>query len=71
MTITATELRANPGRYLALAAKEDVFITQRGKVVAKLSNPFRNRLEVAEELFGSVPAGMTLEEARKDNIRNG
>ncbi|MBR6219816.1 MAG: type II toxin-antitoxin system Phd/YefM family antitoxin [Clostridia bacterium] len=71
MTITATELRANPGKYLALAVEEDVYITQHGKVVAKLSNPFRNRLEVAESLFGSVPAGMTLEEARKDNTRNG
>ena len=68
MSITATELKANLSKYLALAAKEDVFITQYGKVVAKLSNPFQNRLEVAESLFGSVPAAMTLEEAREERL---
>ncbi len=68
MASTGTELKANLSKYLALAAKEDVFITQYGKVVAKLSNPFQNRLEVAESLFGSVPASMTLEEARDERL---
>ena len=40
MSITATELKENLSKYLRLAATEDVFITQYGKVVAKLSNPF-------------------------------
>lgn len=68
MAITATELKANLGKYLSLAAKEDVFITQYGKVVAKLTSPFQDRLEVAESLFGSVPATMTLEETREERL---
>lgn len=68
MAITATELKANLGKYLSLAEKEDIFITQYGKVVAKLTSPFQDRLEIAESLFGSVPATMTLEEAREERL---
>lgn len=68
MAITATELKANLGKYLSLAAKEDVFITQYGKVVAKLTSPFQDREKVAESLFGSVPATLTLEEAREERL---
>ena len=37
MSITATELKNNLGKYLLLSAKEDVFITKNGKIVAKLT----------------------------------
>ena len=65
MSISATELKANLGKYLQLAKVEDVFITQYGKVVAKLTNPFQDRMEIAESLFGILPQ-TTLEEARED-----
>ena len=39
MTVTATEFKLNFGKYLALLATEDIFITKNGKPVAKLSNP--------------------------------
>ena len=68
MSITATELKANLGKYLLLAATEDVFITQYGKIVAKLTNPFQNRVEIAESLFGILPQTMTLEEARETRL---
>ena len=63
MSITATELKENLSKYLKLAATEDVFITQYGKVVAKLSNPFQDRVDVAKSLFGILPKTMTYEEA--------
>ncbi len=63
MSITATELKKNLNKYLTLAATEDVFITQYGKVVAKLSNPFQDRVDVAKSLFGILPQTMTYEEA--------
>ena len=66
MSITATELKANLGKYLALAATEDVFITQYGKIVAKLSNPFQDRVEIAESLFGVLPQTTTWEEAKEE-----
>ena len=43
MSITATELKKHLGKYLLLAATEDIFITRNGKVVAKLSNPHQDR----------------------------
>lgn len=39
MSITATELKQNLGKYVLLSAKEDIYITKNGKVIAKLTNP--------------------------------
>ena len=71
MSITATELKANLGKYLILAATEDIFITQYGKVIAKLTNPFQNRVEIAESLFGILPQKMTIEEAWAARLQEG
>ena len=68
MSITATELKANLGKYLLLAATEDILITQYGKVVAKLSNPFQDRLDIAESLIGILPQTMSFEEAREERF---
>lgn len=68
MSITATELKLNLGKYLLLAATEDIFITRNGKVVAKLTNPYQDRVEMAKSLFGVLPADMTLEEAHEERL---
>ena len=68
MSITATELKENLGKYLVLAESEDIFITKNGKLVAKLTNPFQNRVDIAKSLFGSVPNEITLEESKKERL---
>ena len=68
MSITATELKLNLGKYLLLAATEDIFITRNGKVVAKITNPYQDRVEMAKSLFGVLPADMTLEEAQEERL---
>ena len=68
MSITATELKANLGKYLSLAASEDIFITQYGKVIAKLTSPYQNRMDTAKSLFGILPQTMTLEEVREERL---
>ena len=68
MSITATELKQNLGRDLLLAATEDVYITKNGKVVAKLSNPNQDRVNMAKSLFGVLPQDITLEEAKNERI---
>ena len=68
MSITATELKQSLGRYLLLAATEDVYITKNGKVVAKLSNPNQDRVNMAKSLFGVLPQDITLEEAKNERI---
>ena len=55
MSITATELKNNLGKYLLLSATEDIYITKNGKVVAKLTNPYQDRVDVAKSLFGILP----------------
>lgn len=70
MSITATELKQNLGRYLLIAATEDVYITKNGKVVAKLSNPNQDRVNMAKSLFGVLPQDITLEEAKNERMNN-
>ncbi len=68
MSITATELKQNLSKYLLMAEREDVYITRNGKVVAKLSNPNQDRVEMAKSLFGVLPADMTVEQARSERL---
>ena len=68
MSITATELKSNLSKYLILSATEDVYITRNGKVISKLTNPFRERVDIATSLFGILPADVTEEEARDDRL---
>lgn len=68
MSITATELKNNLGKYLVLSATEDIFITKNGKVVAKLTNPYQDRVETAKSLFGILPKDATLEDAKEERL---
>ncbi len=69
MSITATELKLNLGKYLLLSETEDIYITKNGKVISKLSNPNHDRVAEMESLFGIIPADVTLEEAREERLR--
>ncbi len=68
MSITATELKMNLSKYLQMAEKEDIYITKNGKVVAKLTNPYQDRVDMAKSLFGVLSADMTLEEAKEERL---
>ena len=70
MSITATELKNNLGKYLMLAAPEDILITRNGKVVAKRSNPHQDRVDIAKSLFGILPNEPTLEQAREERLNS-
>ncbi len=68
MSITATELKNNLGKYLLLSATEDVFITKNGKIIAKLTSPYQDRVETAKSLFGILPVNADLEAAREERL---
>ena len=68
MSITASELKMNLGKYLLLSATEDIYITKNGKIIAKLSNPFQDRVNLVESLIGVLPGDFTLEEAREERL---
>ncbi|MBQ3545687.1 MAG: type II toxin-antitoxin system prevent-host-death family antitoxin [Lachnospiraceae bacterium] len=68
MSITATELKNNLGKYLLLSATEDIYITKNGKIVAKLVNPYQDRVEAAKSLFGILPKDADVDEAREERL---
>ncbi len=68
MSITATELKNNLGKYLLLAEKEDVFVTKNGKIIAKITNPYQNRVDIANSLFGILSDNITLEESKEERL---
>ena len=55
-------------KYLLMAEREDVFITRNGKVVAKLTNPYQDRVDMAKSLFGIIPGDMTIEQAHRERL---
>ena len=68
MSISATELKNNLGKYLMICATEDVFITKNGKVIAKLTNPYQDRVETAKSLFGILPKEAGIEESKRERL---
>lgn len=62
MVITATEFKTNLGKYLELAAAQDIFITKNGKNIARLTSPSVNKLAVLDSLVGIVPQNEDLNE---------
>lgn len=68
MGITATELKNNLSKYLLLVEEEDIYITKNGKVIAKLTSPFKEKVDTVKELFGSIPDDISLEEAQEERL---
>jgi prevent-host-death family protein len=69
MIITATELKANIGKYLQLAETQDIIITKNNKPIAKLTDVRENKLDILNRLVGIIEDdGYTLEEARRDRL---
>lgn len=68
MSVTAAELQVNLAKYLRLAETEDVFITENGKVIAKLTNPNADKRAILNSLVGIIPADVTLEEAQEERL---
>ncbi len=55
MSVTETEPETSLGKYHA----------EKGKVVAALTNPFQDRVDIAKSLFGILSDDMTLEEVKE------
>ena len=66
MIITATEFKTNLGKYLEIAASQDIFITKNGKSIARLTSPAVNKLALLDDLVGIIPENQTMDE---DTIR--
>ena len=71
MLITITEFKTNIDHYLSLSVDEDIYITEEGKVVSVLTNPNRERVAIAESLFGVLTSESSLDEARLARLAQG
>ena len=66
LSITATELKNNLSAYLGKASSEDIIITQYGKMVARLTAPYTDRVAAIDALVGSIPQGFDEEDAKRE-----
>ena len=68
MQVSVTELKANAGKYVALASREDVYITKNGKMVAKIINAKADREKAGQALIGILPTEIDLNKAREERL---
>ncbi len=68
MSVTAAELQLNLGKYLKIAETEDVYITENGKIIARITKPNTDKRSIVDSLIGIIPADITLEEARDERL---
>ena len=68
MTITETELKEDLGKYLALSSEQDIYITRNGTVVARLTAPLTDRMDMARSLFVILPPDVTVEQAQEERL---
>ncbi len=66
MIVTATEFKTNLGKYLELAALQDIFITKNGKSIARVTSPQVNKLELLDGLVGVIPSTSMDEAAARE-----
>ena len=66
--ISLSDLKANAGKYVTLAQKQDVFITRNGKLVAKLTTAKADKVEAAKSLFGILPSDVDLNRSREERL---
>ena len=69
MYISVTELKEHLSKYLKLSMTQDIFITKNNKVIAKLTNPNKDRVNLVESLIGVISDDISLEDAKEERIK--
>ena len=68
MVVTATEFKANFGKYLELIVKEDVFITRNGKTVANVVNPQISAVDSLRGMLGGISTDIDMDSLREERL---
>ena len=70
MVVTATEFKANLGKYLELITKEDIYITRNGKTVAKVVNPQVSAVDTLRGMLGGISSasGIDMDSLREERL---
>lgn len=69
MLVSLTELKTNPGKYVALADMQDIYITRNGKRIARITSAKPDKRLSAKALLGILPADVDLAEAREERLQ--
>jgi prevent-host-death family protein len=69
MLVSLSELKTNPGKYVALADQQDIYITKNGRRVAKLTGARQDKMSSARALFGILPGDLDLDGARAERLK--
>lgn len=68
MTVTTSELQLNLRKYLNLAETQDIYITENGRNIAKLTTPFVDKIALLDSLVGILPADMDVEKEKEERL---
>ncbi|MCL1922969.1 MAG: type II toxin-antitoxin system Phd/YefM family antitoxin [Propionibacteriaceae bacterium] len=68
MIVTATQFKQNLGRYLDLAASEDVYITRHGREAVRVTGPASERVALLDYIAGIARSNTSLDEARAERL---
>lgn len=68
MLVTATEFKTNFGKYLEMVAKEDIFITRNGKIIAKVVNPQISAVDSLRGMLKGVPSDIDIDSLREERL---
>ena len=71
MIISFKKFKNNVDEYLEKASEEDIFITNNGRIIAKLSNPQSKKINALRSLVGIArsDSNISLEEIRDERVR--
>ncbi len=67
--ISVDESKANTEEFIMMAQDQDIFITQNGKVIAKLVTAKVDKVAAARVLLGILPSEVDLDVARDDRLK--
>ena len=68
MIITATEFKANFGKYIDMVAEEELYITKNGKTIAKVINPNISAVDSIRGMLKDIP-DIDLKAEREERLK--
>ena len=66
--ISVAELKANAGKYIMMLEDRDIFITDNGKFVARLTAEKVDKVKAAKSLFGLIHEKIDLDTQREERL---
>jgi antitoxin (DNA-binding transcriptional repressor) of toxin-antitoxin stability system len=69
MRVSLAELKTEPEKYIGLAEEQDIYVTEGGKAIARITSAKSDKAEAARSLFGILPSGADIDSAREERLR--